>query len=230
MNTDITNPPRRTVRLYGKLGTQFGRVHELCLDSGTPREALAALMSQHNGLQAFLTQAKSNGMGFAVFIGKRNIGEDRLNFPANDDIRIAPVILGSKNDGALFEIVLGVALVAVGFSDGGLTVAQGAALISAGTGLAAGGVVQLLTPTPKLNKPGENPANTPSYLFNGPINTEAQGHPVPVFYGGPMKIGSAVISAGIDDADTAYAPQPPGYGNMGGGHVFDGILKTFPAQ
>jgi len=36
-----------------------------------------------------------------------------------------------------------------------------------------------------------------SYVFNGAVNTTAQGHPVPVGYG-RMIVGSAVISAGID--------------------------------
>jgi hypothetical protein len=50
----------------------------------------------------------------------------------------------------------------------------------------------------------ERPENTPNYVFHGPINTEAQGHPVPVLLGGPLRIGSAVISAGISaDAFTA---------------------------
>jgi predicted phage tail protein len=40
------------------------------------------------------------------------------------------------------------------------------------------------------------PENKPSFLFDGPVNTIAQGHPVPVGYG-EMYVGSAVISAGI---------------------------------
>ena len=38
--------------------------------------------------------------------------------------------------------------------------------------------------------------NTPSYLFNGAVNTTAQGHPVPIGYG-RLIVGSAVISASI---------------------------------
>jgi predicted phage tail protein len=30
---------------------------------------------------------------------------------------------------------------------------------------------------------GERPENKPSFLFDGPVNTITQGHPVPVGYG-----------------------------------------------
>jgi predicted phage tail protein len=35
----------RTVRLYGKLGAEFGRVHHFNLDSDSPAEAIRALSS-----------------------------------------------------------------------------------------------------------------------------------------------------------------------------------------
>jgi hypothetical protein len=95
--------------------------------------------------------------------------------------------------------------------------------MGAGIAMIAGGVVQLLTPVPKGMSAKDASANTPSYNFNGPVNTEAQGHPVPLFYGGPMTVGSAVASAGIDTVDTAYVPTYDGligflkHGFMGGG-------------
>lgn len=97
--------------------------------------------------------------------------------------------------------------------------AGGEALIVAGIGMVAGGVVQLLTPVPKTAKPGDTAANASNYSFNGPVNTQAQGNPVPLFYGGPLTIGSAVISAGIQAQDADYSPTsaPIGSGFMGGG-------------
>jgi len=87
----------------------------------------------------------------------------------------------------------------------------------------AGGVIQLLSPVPKGFSSKDSPGNTPSYAFNGPINTEAQGHPVPYFAGGPMWIGSAVISAGISVEDHSHAALAPisGAGSLGyGGDLF----------
>ena len=60
-----------------------------------------------------------------------------------------------------------------------------------------GGVAQMIAPTAKSSDPSERPENQPSYVFNGAVNTTAQGHPVPVGYG-RLIVGSAVISAGID--------------------------------
>jgi len=38
--TSIVNPPLRTIRLYGKMGAMFGRVHHFALDTNTPAEAV----------------------------------------------------------------------------------------------------------------------------------------------------------------------------------------------
>jgi predicted phage tail protein len=47
------------------------------------------------------------------------------------------------------------------------------AIIQLGVGLVIGGVAQLLTPMPKGLASKDSPDNTPSYTFNGPLNTEA---------------------------------------------------------
>ncbi len=36
-----------------------------------------------------------------------------------------------------------------------------------------------------------------SFLFDGPSNTAAEGGVVPVIYGGPVRVGSTLISAGV---------------------------------
>lgn len=72
----MNNPPLRTVRFYGKLGSKFGRVHRLALDTNTPAEAMRALCAMHPGLQTELMRSKDKGIGYAVFRGKENIGKD----------------------------------------------------------------------------------------------------------------------------------------------------------
>ncbi|NRD60848.1 hypothetical protein HRD49_03720, partial [Corallococcus exiguus] len=72
----------------------------------------------------------------------------------------------------------------------------GVPLITAGISLVVGGVSQLLFAPPTATGPDEDDANKPSYVFNGPVNTLAQGHPVPICYG-EMEVGSCVVSAGI---------------------------------
>lgn len=211
-----------TIKLYGKLGRLFGRVHKADLSSSSPAEAVAYLKANFRGIEDYLVHAKSrDGVGFAVFRGKENLKEDQLKEPSfGEEIRIAPVIIGSKRGGIL-NIIVGVVLIVVGAyaSTFGLSPEVGVQLIGAGIAMVAGGVIQMLTPRPKGLSAQDRPESTPSYSFNGPINTQAQGHCVPVLYGRGW-VGSAVISAGMDIKDDIVVPaigQNPGGGNAGGG-------------
>ena len=58
------------------------------------------------------------------------------------------------------------------------------------------GVAQMLAPRQQGLATADRPDNGASYNFNGPVNTTAQGNPVPLFYGEGF-IGSGVINAGI---------------------------------
>ncbi|WP_425343497.1 tail assembly protein [Pseudomonas delhiensis] len=188
-----------TIRLYGVLGTKFGRVHQRLLESHTVREALDALKYTIEGFEKFMARAEANGLTFAVFRGGNNLGEDELDMTGTEDIRIAPIIIGSKRDG-LFQTILGGALIAIGYFSVGTLSAVGVGMMQAGAALALGGVVQMLSPQPKGLKSRQDPANTPSYAFGGPVNTIAQGNPVGILYG-RRRIGGAIISAGIHAED-----------------------------
>jgi predicted phage tail protein len=213
----------RTIRLYGKLGAKFGREFKLAVNSTA--EAVRALCVQLPGFEAYLTQAKDNGMVFAVFLGKTNIGEELLRAPVGKEvIRIAPVMAGSKKQGWV-NVIVGIVLVVVGVIYGYWTGdwVNASKIIIMGIGMIAGGVVQLLSPQPKVSKPKERPEDEPSYGFGGPVNTQAQGHPVPVLVG-ELIVGSAVVSAGIEAKDSVYVPTAPppggtsiGVGTTGGG-------------
>lgn len=127
--------------------------------------------------------------------------EEFLEPPGRADIRIAPMIQGSKR-GGLYQLVLGAALVAVGYFTFGATSQIGASMMMAGASMALGGVVNLLSPQQVGLSVKDSPDNGASYNFNGPVNTLAQGNPVGVLYG-EMIVGSAVISAGIYAEDQA---------------------------
>lgn len=193
---------RRKVRLYGRLGAIFGRVFEFALDTNSVGEAVAALSCQLPGFKAHLLGSEARGIGYAVFAGKRNLSlEECGESSGTEDIRIAPIILGSKN-GGLFQIVLGAALIVVGSFTSWFAPPVAAAMVSMGWAMVFGGVVQMLSPKPKATKSADSPNNQPSYVFNGAVNTQAQGNPVPLGYG-RMIVGSAVVSAGIQAEDYA---------------------------
>jgi predicted phage tail protein len=127
----------RKVKLYGPMRRRFGREFELCVSS--PAEAIRALSVQVPGFKQYLATAKANGLTFAVFIGKRNIGEKSLDDPVGDDeIRIAPIIEGSKRGGVL-QTIIGVVLIAVSY----LIPVTAPFLLQPGIALVVGGVRQM---------------------------------------------------------------------------------------
>ncbi|HHA1256923.1 putative phage tail protein [Enterobacter asburiae] len=193
--TFLTGQPMRTIRLYGILGSTFGR--EFKLSVASPKEAVRALCVILPGFERFLNTSKQRGLTYAVFSGKRNLNDDELSMDQSTaDIRIAPVILGSKR-GGVFQTILGMALVAVGavasYFGGG---AVGVPLMQFGAAMTLGGVVQMLSPQTTGLASKQSADNKASYAFGGVTNTTAQGNPVPLLYG-RRRIGGAIISAGI---------------------------------
>ncbi|CAI2104506.1 Phage-related protein, tail component [Serratia fonticola] len=195
----------RLIRLGGQLGKKFGKTHRLVV--ADTREALRALCITLPGFESFMMNAHKDGVQFAFFNGPQNIGlAEFATSKGRADIRIMPVIAGSKNAG-MFQIVIGVAaLVGAFFTAGGTMalwgtqLAAGAAvtgLTMMGASMVLGGVMQLMTPQPDFGmSSSQSVENKPSYAFGSPVNTTAQGYPVPVLYG-EREIGGAVISAGI---------------------------------
>lgn len=195
------NERLREVRLYGRLGARFGRVHWLAVSSTS--EAIRALCALIPGFERELADSEAHGVRFACFVGRRNIGEDDIGSPVGDEaIRIAPILAGAKQ-GGLFQTILGAALIGLAIWNPMGWIAMGAqgavgttAMFSMGVSLGLGGVAQLISPQQKGLSAADRPDNGASYNFNGVVNTSAQGNPVPLLYG-RMIVGGAVISAGI---------------------------------
>lgn len=186
----------RDVRLYGRMGARFGRVHRLAVSS--PAEAVRALRVMLPGFAREMVTSHQRGISYAVFVGRRNIEAGELQHPVgDDDIRIAPVLRGSKS-GGVFSTILGAVIIAASavgsyFAPGNPLSAYG---FQFGAALVLGGVAQMLAPHQKALSTQDGADNSASYNFDGPVNTTAQGNCVPVLYG-RMIVGSAVISAGI---------------------------------
>ena len=188
------------IELGGVLGKTFGKTHQRLIS--TTSEAIRALCCTITGFEKFLNTSKSRGLTFAVFRGKKNIGEDDLGFPVTGDvIRIMPVVIGSKR-GGLFQTIFGAVLVAAAvFMSGGIGAAFAAGgmtgfMATTGAAMMLGGIIQMLSPQPNGIAMKDQGENKPSYAFGAPTNTVSQGYPVPIGYG-KRRIGGAVISAGI---------------------------------
>lgn len=190
----------REIRLYGELGKRFGRVHRMAVANAA--EAVRALRANFPGFERAILEVAP---AYRVFVGTHRLADaDELRAPSGDReiIRIAPALSGAK--AGLGQVIIGAVLIAAAVV--GTVIFPGnpvsAYLMQAGVVMILGGVAQMLSPQPESTDPNERPENKPSYAFSGPVNTTAQGHPVPVGYG-RMIVGSAVISAGLSIEDIA---------------------------
>ncbi|AOI29620.1 tail assembly protein [Citrobacter sp. Cb008] len=194
-NTEVMT----NIKLSGPLIRLFGREHQRVIS--TPREVFRALSVTLPGFEKYMNTSKARGQTFAIFVDKKNITEDDLDFPScGRTIRIVPVIMGSKRAGVL-QTILGAVLVVVGVL--GSTIGQawgggvwGPAAWKIGAAMMVGGVAQMLSPQPSGLASKQSADNRASYAFGGVTNTAAQGYPVPLLYG-RRRIGGAIISAGI---------------------------------
>jgi predicted phage tail protein len=137
------------------------------------------------------------GIRFAIFRNRKNAGADDLGRRGTKEIRIVPVIGGSKRGGLLQTIIGTVIFVASFFVPGMQGWGQ-----SLGASLALGGVIQMLSPQAKGLSQSASPENLPSYAFGSAKNTTASGNPVPICIG-ERRWGGAVISASIEAQDKA---------------------------
>lgn len=191
----------KRILLYGEMGAKFGR--EWNFHVATPAEAVRALASQIKGFRAFLSA--NAAPGYMILVDKEIRPLDKLSEPCSvhETIRIVPYIGGAGGD-SIFGVVLGGALLALTFwnpagwfvAAGSLT-ALGQITFSVGMGLVLGGMAQMLAPTPKGGpRDRERPENMPSFAFDGPVNTIAQGNAMAVCYG-EILAGSQVYSSGL---------------------------------
>ena len=192
----------QTIRLYGYLGTKFGRVHHFVVTN--TQEAIRAMCIMIPGFERELMNSRDHGIAYACFVGKRNINQEQLQHPVGKmDIRIAPVIQGSKQAG-LFQTIVGVIIIAIAYFNpfGFLTGPMVTAAYAMGVSMALGGVIQMLSPQQAGLSSKDGPANGASYNFNGPVNVEAQGNPESLLLGESW-CGSVVVSGGMFAEDQA---------------------------
>lgn len=182
----------KKIRLYGVLAKKFGK--EFYLDVDNTREAMRALSVQVPGFEHFMLHAHEQGLEFAVFQDKQNIGESELDMSTSAKvIKVVPKVKGA---GGAFQTILGAVLVVVGavmvFTGVGAPI--GTALIGAGIGMMVGGIAMMLMP--KIESQDQNQdGNKANKGFGGAVTTVAQGNPVPVLYG-QREVGGFIASAG----------------------------------
>lgn len=194
MAATVINPIRTTVEMSGPLGKRFPGERQYQLDTGSTNEVFSALRATLDGFTEEIKRLDALGMRFAIYRNGKNIGADELGRGGTRRVRIVPVIAGSKRAG-LLQTIVGIALIIAGPFTGGATYGPGIAL-------AAGGVIQMLSPQAKGLSQSAAPENLPSYAFGSAKNTTASGNPVPICIG-ERRWGGAIISASIEAQDKA---------------------------
>ncbi|PIO95980.1 phage tail protein [Pseudomonas syringae] len=189
MTAALNYTPMTTILLSGSLARKFGRRHRRLIDTGQTQEVFKAMNATVIGFEDEIKRLDKLGMRFAIFRNGRNVGQDALSLGGSREVRIVPVIGGSKRAG-LFQTVIGAVLIAASFIPGFQV------LMPIGISLVAGGVIQMLSPQASGLKQSASPENSPSYAFGSAKNTTASGNPVPICIG-ERRWGGAIISASI---------------------------------
>lgn len=182
----------KTIKLYGILAKKFGKEFHLAVDN--TREAMRALCVQVQGFEHFMLHAHEQGLEFAVFQDKQNIGETELDMSTSAKvIKVVPKVKGAGGNGIL-QTILGAVMVVVGVVAMAYGQAWGASLVGAGIGMMVGGIAMMLMP--KIENQDQNQdGNKANKGFGGAVTTVAQGNPVPVLYG-QREVGGFIASAG----------------------------------
>jgi predicted phage tail protein len=183
------------VRLHGIL-EDFDKGWEF--DISTPLEAIDAIDANTPGFRNFVSQMELSLMYVENKEGKLNeddvtiIDQETATLPIGADgtLHILPVVEGDIET-AFF---VGTALL----TDLGLPVWLAATIAAVAIAtvvvVAAIGIAKLLAPTPPSL---DTEDAKPSHYFNGALNLTQQGNPCPLLYGGPLIVGSQVVSMAI---------------------------------
>ena len=112
-------------------------------------------------------------------------------------IKFMPLVAGAKG-GGLGQTIVGAVLIAAAFVASFTPFAAASPyLYTAGASMLIGGVIQMLSPRASLAQNSQQSADSiSSTYFDGPVNNEAQGSPVPLVYGRVL-VGSHTISSSI---------------------------------
>ena len=187
--------PKTLIQLGGQLGKKFFKEKSFALDTANTWEVFRALKASVDGFAEEIARLQRCGMEFAIFRNDQNVGVNTFDLGGARTLRIVPVISGSKRAGTL-QTIIGTVLIIAGYALSGFTGGASMALVAPGAALAAGGVIQMLSPQAKGLSQSASPDNLPSYAFGSAKNTTASGNPVAICIG-ERRWGGAIISASI---------------------------------
>lgn len=178
------------VILDGPMGRRFGK--EWMLAVSTPTEALQLIEANTQGFGAWVRDKRAQYANYRVTITDkrgRKTTLDKSTFGLRRSppavIRFTPLTQGASG---VVRMVVGAALMIS-------AIWLGPSAFWAGASMFVGGLIEVLSPTPKVDAGSASDDGT-SYYFNGAVQTTAQGVPVPLIIGRCM-VGSQPVTADI---------------------------------
>ena len=139
-----------------------------------------------------------------------------LDAPLRQEVVTITPLMGGAGGGSGRQILIGALLIGLSFLMpvfGGMGLAKGATiakgwgiaqglLFNVGVSLALGGILQHMAKSPKADPTS---GDKRSRFISGTANTVAAGTPIPLIYGGPIKVGGHFLSFDVDAED--YVPE-----------------------
>jgi predicted phage tail protein len=168
---------RKRVILHGYLKDLWSEPLELEVESAA--EAIKAFCQQTGALNPKLGQPRHR-----IRVVGFDTAEEIFAPTDAEEIHLIPDFAGGKQAG-LFQILIGVALVAASFIPGlnaALWAGASTMFLSFGVSMILGGLVQMLSPAPNRDTALGNDPEASKYL-GAPKNTVAIGTRIPIGYG-----------------------------------------------
>lgn len=139
-----------------------------------------------------------------------------LDAPLRQEVVTITPLMGGAGGGSGRQILIGALLIGISFAIGGWaagaieagkTVSAGVIyaqgfFFNIGVSLALGGILQHMAKSPKADPTS---GDKRSRFISGTANTVAAGTPIPLIYGGPIKVGGHFLSFDVDAED--YVPE-----------------------
>lgn len=192
--------PKIKIVLHGYFKELFP--HDITLSGSSVAELINGLCKVTKAFNPKLGEEK-HCMSIIGFDTKESLFSP---IPSNiTEIHIVPSMEGGK--GGLFKVIIGVAIIAVAiynpgvlFTIGGFSV-EGASLLFTGISLALGGLLEMLSPQPQIDKNGNSAVDPEASKYLGASqNTVKIGTRIPIAYGENKAYGH-YLSFNVDAVD-----------------------------
>ena len=165
------------------------------------REAVSCINANFPGFHDLIRSMKLHVLVGDVDKQKDLDEHQALTYTINNDIHIMPALEGAGGDNKALKVILGIGLIAVGFI-GVPGIALGSAVFGNAigitglqlVGLGAGIVLSALSQPPAMQKEPEAETST---MYQGPLNTQAEGSVVPYVAGQDVIVGGMIIHADL---------------------------------